>query len=188
MLNRLLNLDRAVFLVINGAHNRFTDGLMTTVTTLGDAKVLIPLAALVFAATFKKRTWPFFLLIAITLAASDGAAHGLKILVQRVRPSHVLPNVHILQNYRGGLYGFPSNHAANSFALAAVLGYVWRKWRWRLLSLAGLIGYSRVYLGVHYPGDVLGGAILGSLIAWLILLLYGKLTQLSRARKEEAHG
>ena len=193
MLDRLLGFDKAVFYLINGAHCRLLDGFMIGVTYFGEAKVLIPLAVFLLALTRKRRTWPFFLLIAVTLAASDASAHLVKHLVQRVRPSHALPDVHILMNYMGGEYGFPSNHAANSVALAVLLWWAWpRRW-WVFVGLAALIGYSRIYLGVHYPGDVLGGAGLGALIAGLLLLSYRELAKLypaaafGPAAKEATH-
>jgi undecaprenyl-diphosphatase len=81
-------------------------------------------------------------------------------------------------NYMGGQYGFPSSHATNSFALAVLLGWAWpRRWG-TFIGLALLVSYSRIYLGVHYPGDILGGAALGSLVAGLLLISYRELSRL----------
>jgi len=178
MFRRLLAADQSVFYLINGAHCRFLDGFMVVVTYLGETWVLIPLMAILFILTFKKRTWPLFLLVVVTLLTSDAAAHWIKPHAARLRPSHALPNVHILMNYTGGQYGFPSSHATNSFALAVLLGWAWPRRRWAFIGLALLISYSRIYLGVHYPGDILGGAALGSLIAGLLLISYRELSRL----------
>ena len=82
--------------------------------------------------------------------------------------------VHIVNNYRGGNYGFPSCHAANSFCLAVYLSLCFRGKRAAVLlfTWAALVSYSRVYLGVHYPGDVIGGMFVGSVYAVVFFYIY----------------
>jgi undecaprenyl-diphosphatase len=176
LIEHLLSIDRSIFLAINGFHNPAMDVFMSLVTQFGDAKILVPLAIVAFVLTFKKRTWPIFLVVGITLLISDPSAHGIKLIVRRVRPSHALNDVHLVLD-AGGRYGFPSNHATNAFAAATVLGWIFKRWRKWLLALAGLIGYSRIYVGVHYPGDVLGGTLLGSCTGWLVVLLYCRMAR-----------
>jgi len=158
---------------------------MIFITWLGDAKIIVPLLALFFVLTWQKRTWPLILPLAVTLLLSDQSAYHIKHWVGRVRPSHNLPHVHLVLG-AGGWLSFPSNHAANSFATATLLGFLripaW-KWSWRLLLvLAGLVGYSRIYIGVHYPGDVLAGAILGTLIGFVVWQLYRQTIKICQRR------
>ena len=76
--------------------------------------------------------------------------------------------VHLVNDYCGGTYGFVSSHASNTFAVAVFTGLFLRnRYYWiGILFWASLVGYSRIYLGVHFPGDIIGGAMLGSLLAW----------------------
>ncbi len=82
--------------------------------------------------------------------------------------------VHTVRGHCGGAYGFVSSHAANFFGLAVFVGQFFRRpWVWACaLGLAGMTAYSRVYLGVHYPGDVLGGALIGALAGMGVFALY----------------
>ncbi|MFO7755913.1 MAG: phosphatase PAP2 family protein, partial [Bacteroidales bacterium] len=118
-------------------------------------------------------------IIILTVTASDQlSVHAFKEVFQRLRPCHepeLSGLVHTVNNKCGGLYGFVSSHAANSFAVAVLsLGLLRKKWFTAgILFWAALVSYSRVYLGVHYPGDIIGGALLGTLIAYAFLLLYG---------------
>jgi undecaprenyl-diphosphatase len=97
-------------------------------------------------------------LLAVLLA--DQGALWIKGLVARPRPCHSLLGISLRAGCTDS-FAFPSSHATNMFALAAVLGYHYRRWSWALGALAAAVAYSRVYLGVHYPGDALGGALLG---------------------------
>ena len=78
--------------------------------------------------------------------------------------------VHVINDYRGGMYGFVSSHAANSFAVATLISFIMRQRlvTFSLFTWAVLQCYSRMYLGVHYPGDILGGIIVGLLAGWLV--------------------
>lgn len=108
----------------------------------------------------------------LTVVLSDQiSAQLLKPLVERVRPCHVLPDVHLLVNCSQGL-SFPSSHAANTFGQAAFLGIVFPRWRWYLVGFAAIVSYSRIAVGVHYPLDVLAGAGVGILAGLLVLLVW----------------
>jgi len=109
-----------------------------------------------------------------TIAISDQlASHLIKNLVMRYRPTHNLilsPHIHIVDNYRGGLYGFVSSHAANTTALTAFIIMLMPEKRilaWCLCFWVAVICYSRMYLGVHYPSDIAGGIIVGVFSAWV---------------------
>ena len=115
------------------------------------------------------------LLVLLAIGASDViSARLLKPGIGRVRPCHELENVRLLISC-GGRHSFPSNHAANAFAAAVMLSFFYRRYAGYFFTAALLVGLSRIIVGVHYPGDVLGGFILGSLCALLLLLLHQKL-------------
>ena len=111
-------------------------------------------------------------LVVLYVLSDFVVASCLKPLVGRMRPSHdadIMNELVFYHDYRGGRYGFPSNHASNGFATATMLGLLYRR-RWlTATALLWAVGscYSRLYLGVHYPGDVLAGSILGMLFGWL---------------------
>ncbi len=127
----------------------------------------------------KKWSWKTFIIaifIALTILLGDRiSVVFFKEVFERLRPCHN-PNlaglVHIIDNHCGGQFGFVSSHATNSFALALFSGLLLKKHYKYILCImifwAALVSYSRVYVGVHYPGDVLGGAILGSIIGILV--------------------
>lgn len=116
-----------------------------------------------------------FIILAVTL--SDQLSVLMKNLTQRLRPCQepaLAGLVHLINNECGGMFSFVSSHATNSFDVA-FLSLSFIKKRWYSISIiiwALVIGYSRIYLGVHYPGDVLCGSILGALIGWSMYKCY----------------
>ncbi len=126
-----------------------------------------------------------FLLLIPTIIFSDQiSAHIFKPLVQRLRPchpQHFIENGHFLLGHSVS-YSFPSAHAANVFALATVISFKIPKWRYWFTSIAILIALSRIYVGVHYPLDVLFGAALGSFCAVNMLFVEAVLTHLPKKR------
>ena len=124
-----------------------------------------------------KRMRGFALLLATGLAVglSDFLGAMTKELVARDRPCHVLSALREIASCSNS-FSFPSNHAINSFTAATLIGLSYKKTAYALYTLAILIGYSRVYLGVHYPSDVLSGALCGILIGYLgYKYLYSKM-------------
>jgi undecaprenyl-diphosphatase len=116
-------------------------------------------------------------MLALAVLVADQVSSGLiKHLVERLRPTHdpsLESMVHVINGYRGGLYGFVSSHAANFSAIAMLVSLVMRH-RLVTISMFGwalLQCYSRMYLGVHYPGDIIGGLAVGMLAGWLVWLL-----------------
>ena len=177
MLDYLNDIDTDALLAVNGLHDTFQDALWWMVSAKW-ASVLLVLA-LVWILLHQNRRHALLVLamLALTILLADQVSSGLiKHLVERLRPTHdpsLGDAVHVINGYRGGMYGFVSSHAANSFAVATLLTLLMRHrlvtvsmFTWALLQC-----YSRVYLGVHYPGDILGGIIVGVLAGWLVWCL-----------------
>ena len=111
------------------------------------------------------------ILVIVCVAIVDPVSHYMmKPLFGRIRPCYELGDIRLLVGC-GGRFSFPSNHAANAFSIACVVVYFYRKYAALLITSAVLISLSRIYLGRHYPSDVLGGAVLGILTAWLVIYL-----------------
>ncbi|HSP71184.1 MAG TPA: phosphatase PAP2 family protein, partial [Gaiellaceae bacterium] len=122
-------------------------------------------------------------LTALVVFAADSVSFGVKDLVRRTRPFVAHPQIHPLYVVHSS--SFPAGHAATAFAGAALLSYVARRGTPFFVLLAVAIGFSRVYVGVHYPGDVLAGAAIGCLTGLAgvgILLAAGRLRERRRAR------
>ena len=169
-------IDSKLFLFLNGLHAEWLDSVMVAITEMW---LWIPLYLLLLYLVFKqygKRGWWILLAVAVVILCSDQlSAHVCKPLFHRLRPCFnpdLEGLVHLPKGLPGGRYGFVSSHAANTFAVAAFLTAVFRKrYRgigWGLFAWALISSYSRIYVGVHYPGDILAGAALGVLIGIII--------------------
>ncbi len=172
----LIQIDRELFRLINDVHSASLDPVISVIS---GKWTWIPLYALLLFMIGKKFGWQSagiaLLCIVPTIAASDFIASGIfKPWFARLRPcqaeSFFAGNVHILEGYCGGKFGFVSSHSANFFALATFLWIGFRKTLvWMPLSVfisAGIVAYSRVYAGVHYPADVFAGALLGIVVGF----------------------
>jgi len=175
MLDFIENTDRQLFLYLNGMHCDFYDAVMPYLTELW---VWIPLFAWWLYELYKKYQKKLLVLVffvAALIVVTDQGSNVIKRSVKRYRPSHNIEmkdQVHVVKDYRGGEYGFISNHAANVFGVAFFAFFLLRPAKKRIvLSLfawALFIGYTRVYLGVHYPLDVAGGALWGLISAFIL--------------------
>ena len=175
MLQQLITWDQQLFLYLNGLHTDYLDTLMYRAS---DPWTWLPfyLWLVVYIwLKWKKLSFYMYFYIGLLLAASDQlSSHLIKPWVKRPRPSYVPAwhsIIHLSPAGPGGHYGFVSGHATNTFALAFFLAFILPKThRWLkciLFAWATLVSYSRIYNGVHYPGDILGGMLLAALVAFL---------------------
>lgn len=179
MFETLDKIDTQIFLSLNGMHSSFLDFIMWYASKI---VIWIPLYLWFLWLLYKeypKDYWKVILSVAIMILITDQVADIAKNGVERLRPTHnpaLAGMVHILRGYSGGSYGFFSGHAANSFAVATYISLMVGK-RWKYIPCiafvyAFLVSYSRIYLGVHYPGDVLTGALVGIITSFMIVKLF----------------
>lgn len=181
MLNYLIELDKSIFLFFNSPHTLYLDQVMWVIT---GKIVWIPLI-LSFVYIFFKKGWKEGLLVTIilvlTVVICDQISSGIcKPLFERLRPTHDPEFSHYVttvNGYLGGKYGFISSHAANAFGLAIVSSLIFknRLYTISIIVWALLSCYSRMYLGVHYPGDILCGTLVGVATGYLCYIIYKKL-------------
>lgn len=179
-MDNLSTIDSNLFLFLNGLHTNWMDKVMVLIT---DMWVWMPLYILLIYWTIRqygKHVWWVFLAVGIVVLCSDQlASHVCKPVFQRLRPCYNTDFqglIHLPKGMAGGHYGFVSSHASNTFAIATFLTLALRNNRpWVAIVMylwAFLSSYSRIYIGFHYPGDILCGAILGMLIGailWKVL-------------------
>jgi undecaprenyl-diphosphatase len=174
----LEQLDQQLFLFLNSLNTPFWDVVMHAIS----GKVIwapLYLAILIYLGIKYKRKFLIillFIVLAVTLA-DQISVHLFKNIFQRLRPCHepsLQGLVHLVNGECGGQFSFVSSHATNSFNVA-LISLLFIRRRWFTISIilwALVVGYSRIYLGVHYPGDVICGSILGSLIGWSVYRLF----------------
>lgn len=179
MFELLKGIDRDLLLSINARHNQWMDVVMFYISGIW---ICLPLFMYWFSLFLKKYELKkvmilvFFLIALITL--TDQTSNRVKHSVKRYRPTHnieIKDQIHLVNDYHGGQYGFFSGHAANTFGIAMLLFLLFKEHsillRSSFFAWAGITAYSRLYLGVHYPSDILVGIIVGLIWGYVIYQL-----------------
>lgn len=176
MLDYLQNLDASLFHFINRSlQNPVLDVIMPFITDLNKhTTVLIIVGVLLVLLFVRGGTKGKYAVVALAFGIlfSDQLNSSVaKFILARPRPCHVLQNVHLLVGCGSG-YSFPSSHAVNNFCGAIILSFFFPRAAVWLYSFALVVCFSRVYVGVHYPADVLGGAVIGICCGLVIIALF----------------
>ena len=177
-----IQFDQELLLKINGSNSLFWDGFMWLATNM---LTWMPFAAILLYVIIKnnkiKETFLVIGMLAFVILFADQISSGIcKPYFARFRPTQdpeLMYQIDIVNGYRGGMYGFTSSHAANTFGVAIFLSLVIRSWSLSavLFIWATLNAYSRIYLGVHYPGDIFFGTLTGLFVGIIIYLTYSYL-------------
>jgi len=178
----LIQWDKDLLVSLNSHHSEFWDGFMWMAT---DEISWMAFFAILLYLIYKQKGRQIFLVviaIALTVLVCDQVSGLFKDWIARPRPSRepdIMNKLHIVNNYRGGRYGFFSSHAANTFGIAVLISLLLRHWLVTsiLLVWAALESYSRIYLGVHYPLDILTGIAFGIITGFLVYKLYQKVSK-----------
>ena len=150
----------------NNVQNPILDKIMPSITSLGDSGMIWIIISLILMISKKYRKVGVLSLLALTLSTIIGEGI-LKNIVQRPRPFYELTNIQLLIE-KPPSYSFPSGHTGSSFAVAGVIGILIKKYKIPVMILAGLMAFSRMYLFVHYPTDILGGIVLGLSCSYIV--------------------
>jgi len=179
MFHFLLQADRSVFLFFNKTlSNGFFDKIFPVITEPRNWLIVILIALIFFVIKEKKRAIGVLVVVVIAVALSDLIAYRIiKPLVGRYRPCH--PEFFVDGgNFLIGMktsFSFPSNHAMNMFTAATVFSCFYNKYAGYFFGFAVLIGFSRIYVGVHFPLDIIGGVVFGMIVGTVVYLAYCRL-------------
>jgi len=181
LLNRLNQLDTFIFFKVNTVYtSSFFDALFPWYRE-GNTWIPLYLFLILFViVNFKKSALKWIIFVVITLLLTDQLSSSIvKPFFERLRPcadTNLMNKVRLLLNHCSGGFSFTSSHATNHFGFAVfivmTLGHFFNKWKYIFLIWAASVSYGQIYVGVHYPFDILGGAMLGSTIGWLTASFY----------------
>ena len=174
-LQKILEFDTELFLYLNNFHNYFWDTIMLMITRKETWAPLYLIIIYYVIKNYRSKSVLILLFLILTIVASDQISVLIKETVQRLRPVHEPAIADMVHNVfrKGGLHGFVSSHATNMFGIFVFTSRIFKNRNYFFLMLfwAVIISYSRIYIGVHYPLDIIGGALLG----WLIGIIMYKL-------------
>lgn len=190
----LIELDREVLIYLNSFHASWLDPIMLFITKTFVWLPLYLFLLYLIILEYKKDFWIALIGIAITIALANSiTSEVMKPYFERLRPSRepaLEGLIHLVKEhgkfYKGGMYGFASSHAANTFGTAMFFFLLFRHTKqllWLLFIWAAVMTYTRIYLGVHYPGDILVGGIIGILSGWFGYKLVGWITHWKNNRQ-----
>ena len=173
-MEQLQKIDEYLFRLINSTGWQQMDEVMMLISSKWFWIPLYIFILYTLYKTFRKDFFKILFSLGILIFLADyGSVHLFKEMFQRARPCHLLEGIRVVDGC-GGPFGFISSHASNSFAIAFFISLLLRKYWWfvNLFSWAVLIGFSRIYLGVHYPFDILGGMFWGLFVSLLTYYIY----------------
>lgn len=188
-MTELLEWDTRLLIYLNNLGSEFFDPLWLGIS---EVRTWVPLYAFLIFLLYRALPMKAFLLtlpilILNVVMTDQGSVWLFKEQFQRFRPCHVeevLNNIRLVKEGCGGYYGFVSSHASNTFGLAVLVGGVlkfkWSYLRAILLIWASVVAYSRIYLGVHYPLDIICGAAFGSICGFITLWIFKRLIKTPR--------
>jgi undecaprenyl-diphosphatase len=182
MLDVLNSVDTALFRFINGSlGNPFLDFFMPFVTDLNKQRIVLGLVLTLIIWMLirgNQRVRLAALILVITIIISDQFSSSvIKYWFERQRPCHILDNVRLLVSCGSG-FSFPSSHVVNNFSGALVLAFFFPRAKWWFFGFAALVAFSRIYVGVHFPSDVIGGAVIGFILGGCVLFFFVELVKL----------
>ena len=182
MLDYLNVVDTAVFRFLNASlSNPVFDRVMPFLTDLNKQRIVLVIVATLLLWMIIRGNRSVRLaaiLLIVTIIISDQLNSSvIKFWLLRQRPCRILQNVHLLVSCGSG-YSFPSSHAVNNFAGALILAFFLPRAKWWFFGYAAIIAFSRVYVGVHYPFDVIGGGVIGLICGGCVLLVFLELENL----------
>ncbi len=177
-MNSLIEFDQQMLLVLNYFHSAYWDIAQWLISGIA---IWIPMYTMIVYTIIKSQklqSWltvltVIILIVLCDLISTEVFKHG----IERLRPTHtpdIKDFIKTVRGYKGGKYGFVSSHATNTMGLAVFTSLLFRNKFYSLFIIAWslIVGYSRIYLGVHFPGDVLGGFVLGSILGFTVYKIY----------------
>jgi undecaprenyl-diphosphatase len=178
MIDQLLEFDTSLFLFLNGLGTPFFDPFWMLITNkITNLSIYLVLLIWYFKLKNGKAAFLILFFIGLLILVTDQTTNLFKYGFERLRPCHneeIVDIMRIVKNGCGGLYGYFSGHASNSFALSIYFSLLFAnrypKLKYALFFMASLISYSRIYIGVHYPLDIISGALFGTI--WSLSFFY----------------